>query len=42
MMNHRAVWKLVDANTQIFEMYGAHKGQKETKMMEITYTRKTA
>ena len=40
MMNHRAVWKLVDANTQIFEMYGVHKGKKEMKMLEITYTRK--
>ena len=42
MMNHRAVWKLVDANTQIFEMYGTHKGKPEMKMMEITYKRKTA
>ena len=40
LMTHRAVWKLVDANTQIFEMYGAEKGKKETKMLEITYTRK--
>jgi hypothetical protein len=39
-MSHRAVWKLVDANTQTFEMYGTHKGGKEMKMMEITYTRK--
>jgi Protein of unknown function (DUF1579) len=39
-MTHRAVWKLVDNNTQTFDMYGAHKGGKETKMMEITYTRK--
>jgi hypothetical protein len=39
-MKHRAVWKLVDANTQIFEMYGAHGHGKEMKMMEITYTRK--
>ena len=39
-MSHRAVWKIVDANTQTFEMYGAHGHGKETKMMEITYTRK--
>lgn len=39
-MTHRAVWKIVDHNTQIFEMYGAHKHAKEMKMMEITYTRK--
>ena len=39
-MTHRAVWKIVDSNTQTFDMYGAHHGQKETKMMEITYQRK--
>jgi hypothetical protein len=39
-MTHRAIWKIVDNNTQTFEMYGAHKGGKEWKMMEITYTRK--
>ncbi len=39
-MSHRAVWKLVDENTQTFDMYGAHHGAKEMKMMEITYTRK--
>jgi hypothetical protein len=39
-MTHRAVWKIVDDNTQTFEMHGAHKGGKETKMMEIVYTRK--
>ena len=39
-MSHRAVWKLVDANTQTFDMYGTHKGGKEMKVMEITYTRK--
>jgi hypothetical protein len=39
-MTHRAIWKIVDSNTQTFEMYGAHKGGKEWKMMEITYTRK--
>lgn len=39
-MTHRGVWKIPDNNTQTFEMYGAHNGGKETKMMEITYTRK--
>jgi Protein of unknown function (DUF1579) len=39
-MTHRAVWKIVDDNTQIFEMYGTHDHGKEMKMMEITYTRK--
>jgi hypothetical protein len=44
-MSHRAVWKIVDANTQTFEMYGSHgHGKdhgKEMKMMEIVYTRKS-
>lgn len=39
-MTHRDVWKLVDANTQTFEMYGTHGHGKEMKMMEITYNRK--
>lgn len=39
-MTHRAVWKLLDDNKTTFEMYGAHQDQKETKMMEIVYTRK--
>ncbi|MGZ8394793.1 MAG: DUF1579 domain-containing protein [Nitrospira sp.] len=39
-MTHRAVWKISDNNTQTFVMYGTHKGGKEMKMMEITYTRK--
>ncbi len=39
-MTHRAVWKIVDANAQTFDMYGAHQGGKEAKMLEITYTRK--
>lgn len=39
-MKHRAVWKIVDSNTQTFDMYGAHPGEKEWKMMEMTYTRK--
>ena len=39
-MTHRAVWKIVDNNTQTFDMYGAHHGGKETKMLEITYQRK--
>lgn len=39
-MTHRAVWNISDANSQTFTMYGAHHGQKEMKMMEITYSRK--
>jgi len=39
-MTHRAVWKIVDGNTQTFDMYGTHKHGKEMKMIEITYTRK--
>jgi hypothetical protein len=39
-MKHRAVWKLVDNNTQTFEMYMTEKDGKEMKMMEITYRRK--
>ncbi|HSQ92236.1 MAG TPA: DUF1579 domain-containing protein [Nitrospiraceae bacterium] len=39
-MTHRAVWKIVDTNTQTFDMYGAHHGGKEMKVLEITYTRK--
>ena len=39
-MTHRAVWKIVDNNTQSFDMYGAHHGGKEMKVLEITYTRK--
>ena len=39
-MKLRAVTKLVDADHEIFEMYGTEKSGKETKMMEITYTRK--
>src|SRR5213592_195791 len=39
-MTHRAVWKIVDSNTQTFDMYGTHEHGKEMKMMEITYTRK--
>lgn len=39
-MTHRAIWKIVDNNTQTFVMYGAHHGGEEMKMMEITYTRK--
>lgn len=40
VMTHRAIWKIVDDKNQTFEMYGAHHGTKETKMMEIIYTRK--
>ncbi|MGH7148028.1 MAG: DUF1579 domain-containing protein [Nitrospiraceae bacterium] len=39
-MTHRAVWKLVDANIQTFDMYGTHGHGKEMKMLEITYNRK--
>jgi hypothetical protein len=39
-MTHRAIWKIIDVDNQTFDMYGAHHGQKETKMMEIVYTRK--
>lgn len=39
-MKHRAIWKIVDSNTQTFDMYGTHHGGKEWKMMETTYTRK--
>src|SRR6476661_9555315 len=30
-MSHRAVWKIVDGNTQTFDMYGTHHGGKEMK-----------
>ena len=39
-MTHRAIWKIVDNNTQTFDMFGTHHGSKEMKMMEIIYTRK--
>jgi len=39
-MSHRAVWKIVDGNTQTFDMYGTHHGSKEMKVLEITYSRK--
>jgi hypothetical protein len=39
-MTHRAVWKIVDNNTQTFDMYGAHHGGKEMKVLDITYSRK--
>jgi len=39
-MDLRSVTKIVDNHTEIFEMYGTGKDGKETKMMEITYTRK--
>ena len=39
-MTHRAIWKIVDNNTQTFDMFGTHHGGKEMKMFEITYTRK--
>lgn len=39
-MTHRAIWTIVDTDHQLVEMYRSHHGQKETKIMEITYTRK--
>ena len=36
-MTHRAVWKIVDSNTHTFDMYGAHHGAKETKVLEIIH-----
>lgn len=39
-MELRSVSKIVDNNTEIFEMYGTGKSGQERKMMEITYTRK--
>jgi Protein of unknown function (DUF1579) len=39
-MTHRAIWKILDSNNQTFDMFGAHHGGKEMKMMEIVYTRK--
>lgn len=39
-MKLRAVTKIVDNNTEVFEMYGTGKQGKETKMMEISYTRR--
>lgn len=39
-MKLRGVTKVVDNNTEIFEMYSTGKKGKEIKMMEITYTRK--
>jgi hypothetical protein len=40
-MKLRAVTKMVDRNTNIFEMHGTDKSGQEMKMMEITYTRKS-
>jgi hypothetical protein len=39
-MKLRAVTKIVDNNTEIFEMYGTGRKGKGMKMMEIIYTRK--
>jgi hypothetical protein len=38
-MTHRAIWKIVDSNTQEFVMYGTHHGGQEMKMLETVYTR---
>jgi len=41
-MKLRSVMKIVDDNTNVFEMYGTDdKSGQEQKMMEITYTRKS-
>ncbi|WHZ25806.1 MAG: hypothetical protein OJF51_000601 [Nitrospira sp.] len=40
VMKHRAVWKVSDSNTQLFEMYHVGKDGKEMKGMEIRYERK--
>lgn len=39
-MTHRAIWKIVDNNTQEFTMYGTFHGGEEMKMLEVIYTRK--
>lgn len=39
-MTHRAVWKIVDNNSQTFDMYGTHHDGKEMKVLEITYQRR--
>lgn len=39
-MQHRAIWKIIDNNTQSFDMWGTHHGGQETKMLEIRYVRK--
>ena len=39
-MKWRSVTRIVDANKNIFEMYGIYEGDKQEKMFEITYTRK--
>jgi hypothetical protein len=38
--DYREIFKIVDDNTQIMEMYGPGPDGKETKMMEIKSTRK--
>lgn len=40
LMELRAVTRIVDDNTEIFEMYGTGKRGTDTKMMEITCQRK--
>lgn len=39
-MKLRAVTKIIDPNTEIFEMHGTDKSGQEMKMMEICYSRK--
>ena len=38
---HRAIWKILDANNQTFELYGTRGRGKEMKLLEIVYTRKS-
>ncbi len=40
-MKLRAVTTIVDENSHVFEMFSTGKSGKETRMMEITYTRKS-
>jgi hypothetical protein len=39
-MKIRSVTRILNNNTHVFEMYGTGTSGKETKMMEMTYTRK--
>ena len=38
-MKYRAVTRVVDENTLVFEMYASGKKGKKEKMMEMTYSR---
>jgi hypothetical protein len=39
-MKWRSITRIVNDNSNVFEMYGIDKSDKQEKMMEITYTRK--